>query len=857
MVSPMINGQTNSRCTLHVQFAHLDVKLEIWIKTRSREFLLFSSRGQSKQWTEWSIQTGTIAQPFQIEFRAVHYETTADVHTGQTRDDQQALVRNVKLTECGPAHIAPANVCQPNSEFRCHSGQCVPADARCDLTFDCDDWSDEDQCDPQSLYCDFTDSLCSLNTVGRLQLQSIDSGQIAKDHTSLTVLFSASVPTHLEMARNGETDVVDGALIGLRVGLHTSGCQLRFYYQAWGVAHKLELIYMVFGDQVDVMKQSFEIQSNPFNWKRQSVELYAILGGRPSKMKLVAQLTADNSLLAIDDLTMSEECYPQNQEALLCSFDGHPAKYACPAGRQTSTGITVNSVQVDNPLYATISLPSELGQAMEFAFNESQREQLKCANADACTASWSTPMAWVDNFENLTFHVKFAVHGQGVSKLTIREMVSGVELFRWRGSTGGQLINPYAWLTMFENTHNPIQLGVSFKFLDADSRISFKSTWLETNTRDGDNAVVDAMDAKHAACDFEVDCTCHQLISPRPHPHTFMCNLHQHVDELFDHTIGGQGGAFLFAKAGQDGSNQPYVLWLKPVQAHREMCITFWFTNLYRSNDRPTGKLRLLDLYSLSRRVLFTASSPLDGRWTLGKVNIKNAAGKQLAFHVEFGDNQASQAQGTWAVDDLKVEYQDCAPVDCDFDHGHMCDWNDEPTQVSGSWIWHEEKQPDNADAPVQTHMRTWFHSSSAVRRSRVVSPTFMPVSPVQCLRFYYQTGAHSSIGLVVSVGDVNDEQSIQRLVSTNGLWKEVELDVVWLSMRMGQSLMLTAMDPKGELQTNTVSSHLAVDLIRLSSRNCSQVDGDEDWLDNFEPQSLPSTGKHIEKHTHTERKLS
>lgn len=95
--------------------------------------LLFTSQSSSAEWQNLMLPLGRVSSAFSFIIEA----TT----TGM--DEETIAVDEVTLTQC-----APPLPCTdlPSSYLQCVNEVCYPAEAKCDFTDDCGDYSDEALC---------------------------------------------------------------------------------------------------------------------------------------------------------------------------------------------------------------------------------------------------------------------------------------------------------------------------------------------------------------------------------------------------------------------------------------------------------------------------------------------------------------------------------------------------------------------------------------------------------------------------------------------------------------------------------------------------------------------------------------
>uniref|UniRef100_A0A6P8Q1I7 MAM and LDL-receptor class A domain-containing protein 1 n=1 Tax=Geotrypetes seraphini TaxID=260995 RepID=A0A6P8Q1I7_GEOSA len=219
-----------------------------------------------------------------------------------------------------------ARPCDGN-EFQCKQGLSVPADNVCDFTDQCGDNSDEEQC---SLYerCDFETDLCNMiidedlesgwrRTNGLINLVpyydhngnsnayvlSLSSQETLQPFAYLrSTVFSATNSTHI--------------------------CQMRFYYYFGCLNGTLKVGLQTHFDTPfkDIWKSESRLENV---WRREVITINST-----QKFEIIIQgeifvNSGRTEKLAIDDISFSEGCHPENDETLPCKDGFHTCNRRC------------------------------------------------------------------------------------------------------------------------------------------------------------------------------------------------------------------------------------------------------------------------------------------------------------------------------------------------------------------------------------------------------------------------------------------------------------------------------------------------------------------------------------------------
>lgn len=197
-------------------------------------------------------------------------------------------------------------------EFTCASGQCVAQESVCDAQQDCSDKSDEDPAICSNyLICDFESGFCGWEAF----LTEDSHWELVKGLTS----GENHLPDahHIANANHGSF-IYFGARQSPRVATLASPvlksltastpCQVRFWYHLSQHSH-LSIFTRTMLDG-NLQKQGDLIGISESQWRQAKIDLYAKAGEftLPFQLILEATVLSSNATVALDDISISQEC---------------------------------------------------------------------------------------------------------------------------------------------------------------------------------------------------------------------------------------------------------------------------------------------------------------------------------------------------------------------------------------------------------------------------------------------------------------------------------------------------------------------------------------------------------------------
>ncbi|KAM9682891.1 MAM and LDL-receptor class A domain-containing protein 1 isoform 2-T2 [Dama dama] len=214
---------------------------------------------------------------------------------------------------------------QGTGTFQCDNGVSLPLDNVCDFTDQCGDMSDEQQCSDYKR-CDFEDGLCSMIRDQSLQLGwTKRNGLIGQsppfyDHNGDMSAHFLSLVSDLDSTSSN---------ISSRVFLPTNtqhACQVTFYYFSSQMNGKLMAGFQTTcgGPTQHLWQNTAGLQNR---WERNVIKIQS-----PQRFQIVFQgqmISAQDEVIAIDDISFSSGCLPADDDILPCQEASNTKKELC------------------------------------------------------------------------------------------------------------------------------------------------------------------------------------------------------------------------------------------------------------------------------------------------------------------------------------------------------------------------------------------------------------------------------------------------------------------------------------------------------------------------------------------------
>ncbi|XP_055946629.1 leukocyte tyrosine kinase receptor-like isoform X2 [Argiope bruennichi] len=369
VVSPVFEPHTLPTCAL--QFAlhmfRMDfAKFKMIINAPNNSWESTTFEGNSAhRWENQTQPINVVTQPFQVILEILNPGTTYPSHVAI--DDIRAIncyhKRKIE-TDCTPR------------QFQCDDLICVDAAQVCDLTADCIDGEDEEQdCDkiPESAYCTFEKDMCGWNVSTTEHSEWIRRSGLspnARTGPSFDHTFQNSTGTYL-VAKfpPGRSFGVQTTLISpwfmpppyYHRNIHSAyynSCQVRFFFHKFGSGVGELRVYSLESDAAPHGPKFTELWRSYGNkgdtWWKAIVNLPNMT--KPFQVHFVAGRGVGNSDIAIDDITLSPECFgigvPENESIV----PDEPSKQEVP----TSTA-EKHEKQVKKFMFTTCGAIGRLG----------------------------------------------------------------------------------------------------------------------------------------------------------------------------------------------------------------------------------------------------------------------------------------------------------------------------------------------------------------------------------------------------------------------------------------------------------------------------------------------------------------
>ncbi|XP_027514472.1 MAM and LDL-receptor class A domain-containing protein 1 [Corapipo altera] len=313
----------NCQFQFHYSMAdNSDLKAVLFIN--QEEYVLWETNFMTKkEWVKVNIQLPRGLEKLKLMFKG----------TLQSRAGFICL-NNIRLLDIAPSE--PPGFCFLE-EFTCRDGQSTVLGSACDSHPDCSDGSDEDPaaCSNYTL-CDFETDLCGWRPLSRGDVDwnimkeqaPLDRKLPGNGHTTnirhgTFIYFSGSHQTNTKVAMSHL-----GSPFLLKPSPGLSCCQVRFWYR------------LSQGSQLSVFKRTAldgsleklcDISGSPeMKWTKGNILVESAAEELPFQIILRGTILTTNATVAIDDISITEECVvvntslpdvSQESEAAVCDFE--------------------------------------------------------------------------------------------------------------------------------------------------------------------------------------------------------------------------------------------------------------------------------------------------------------------------------------------------------------------------------------------------------------------------------------------------------------------------------------------------------------------------------------------------------
>uniref|UniRef100_A0A8C5VYQ1 MAM and LDL-receptor class A domain-containing protein 1 n=1 Tax=Microcebus murinus TaxID=30608 RepID=A0A8C5VYQ1_MICMU len=217
---------------------------------------------------------------------------------------------------------------QGTETFQCDNGISLPPDNVCDFTDQCGDNSDEQQCSNYER-CDFENGLCSMAQDQSQQLRWARRNGM----TSLSPPFydhNGDISAHF-LSLVSKVDSISSNLES-RVFLPTNdqrACQVTFYSFFSQMSSKLMVgLQTACGGPIQHLWQNTVSLRN--QWERNVIKIQSSQRFQVIFQGQVISTHAQDEVIAIDDISFSSGCLPENDEMLPCQEALNTTQELCP-----------------------------------------------------------------------------------------------------------------------------------------------------------------------------------------------------------------------------------------------------------------------------------------------------------------------------------------------------------------------------------------------------------------------------------------------------------------------------------------------------------------------------------------------
>ncbi|XP_077628606.1 MAM and LDL-receptor class A domain-containing protein 1 [Crocuta crocuta] len=260
----------------------------------------------------WTYNTSTDRKWVKAEVLIPEGLTTFKIIFEGTILSQKGFIGLDQLWVYACVHAPSRKLCS-TGEFTCASGQCIAQELVCDSQWDCSDDSDEDPATRSNhLTCDFESGFCGWepfltedshwefmkgSASGDSHLP--DADHVANtNHGSFIYFRSHRFPGVAKL----------GSPILTKARAASTPCQVRFWYRLSRHSH-LSIFTRTSLDG-DLQKQDDLIGTATSQWKQAKIDLSVKPGEStlPFQLILEATVLSSNANVALDDISLSQEC---------------------------------------------------------------------------------------------------------------------------------------------------------------------------------------------------------------------------------------------------------------------------------------------------------------------------------------------------------------------------------------------------------------------------------------------------------------------------------------------------------------------------------------------------------------------
>ncbi|KAM3603666.1 uncharacterized protein V6R79_000320 [Siganus canaliculatus] len=650
----------------------------------------------------------------------------------------------------------------PGGEFRCASGECLPASLVCDFKTDYKNGTDEEFCGS----CNFEHHSCGWNDTSddsygwKRQMANISSVP-GVDHTT------GSAQGHvMHVDSRQESDFMSLAKMEYFVGRQAAlGCRISFWYHIFDNETTYTSYFklsMVRGSTDTGLFQT--TKSNTEGWENQTV----LIGNWPGEYKL--KFSFDPPVIGrrdvmVDDISFdycAEGDIPPGSDQLSCDFENDTCSWysdytASLLWKRTKGGFNEDPVEEDYHMLIKAS------SSIDASSNARLVSLPQPAGQTICVSFW------------------YYIFGSSIGSLKfITKLSDEAEKVVWiRNGTHGKKWR-FADLTF--KSDKPIQFIIE----------------AVTGGRSGSIAIddINVFSSETGSCPAERECTFQgSLCGLVPHPSSNfswsrITGTSQPLNDsgpATDHTLMTDQGYYLSAQLWNHpvGSRVAVMTAVMEPTAPEGECLMFWYYMEGSDVGELNVYLQTTDSPAYSE-ALWTQRRDQGKHWRHGRVTlISTDSTYQVVFEAVVGDEPRRDI----AIDDLTVANGACPPQGfCDFEMD-FCGWvSNSPSEFKMDWNWipaggylvPSEDHTTNTDLG---HLAVVMPTEYDTEQIAHLESETMEAVDQACLEFFYQVCGYTDDrpSYITLTMFVKETEGLRPIWSTkgmiNGSWIQARLD--------------------------------------------------------------------------------
>ncbi|XP_051465140.1 MAM and LDL-receptor class A domain-containing protein 1 [Apus apus] len=290
--------------TCHFQFHYSMADnsiLKVVLFSSQEEYILWeTSVVTNKKWVKVDIQLPTRLEKLKLMFKGTLQSKAGFI-----------CLNNIQLLDTAPSE--PHSFCSLE-EFTCTDGQSIDPGSTCDFHLDCSDGSDEDPAACSNYTrCDFESDFCGWNSLSlhdadwnmMSEQALLDRRLTGRGHTTNTghgtfIYFSGS---HQPNTKTSVSHLGSPFLVKPSPGF---SCQVRFWY--W-LSQDSQLSVFKRSTRSGSLEKLCDISGFPeMQWTKVNIPVESAAEDIPFQIILRATTLKTNATVAVDDISITEEC---------------------------------------------------------------------------------------------------------------------------------------------------------------------------------------------------------------------------------------------------------------------------------------------------------------------------------------------------------------------------------------------------------------------------------------------------------------------------------------------------------------------------------------------------------------------